>query len=189
MPTAPIRMARFAYRHRKRLSLVSKFVPDANLFEPRRSERTRSWPPSSQREGLAQAERRLWQRRKVNACVCDGMAAVGDKSKSSRHGPLVQKRPGIVPVLWVFVRDLSGTHRDEYFFTTDTSMSAEAVIEMYGGRWNIETTFQEMRSHLGLESTRGWSRETVLRMAPCENRTSEPIPRRWFSIDFTECAN
>ena len=38
---------------------------------------------------------------------------------------------------------------------------------MCGGRWNIETTFQEMRSHLGLESTRGWSRQTVLRMAPC----------------------
>ena len=74
---------------------------------------------------------------------------------------------GLVPLLWVFVRDLDGTHRDEYFFTTDTSMSAKAVIEMYGGRWNIETTFQEMRSHLGLETTRGWSEQTVLRMAPC----------------------
>ena len=74
---------------------------------------------------------------------------------------------GLVPVLWVFVRDLDGTHRDEYFFTTDPTLSAKAVIEMYGGRWNIETTFQEMRSHLGLETTRGWSRQTVLRMAPC----------------------
>lgn len=27
-------MARFVYRHRKRLKLVSKFVPDANLFAP-----------------------------------------------------------------------------------------------------------------------------------------------------------
>jgi hypothetical protein len=74
---------------------------------------------------------------------------------------------GAVKIMWVFVRDLSGTHRDEYFYTTDLSMSAKAVIEMYGGRWNIETTFQEMREHLGLETTRGWSRQTVLRMAPC----------------------
>jgi len=74
---------------------------------------------------------------------------------------------GLVPVQWVFVRDLEGTHRDEYFFTTDMSMSAKAVIELYGARWNIETTFQEMRSHLGLETTRGWSRQTVLRTAPC----------------------
>ena len=45
-------------------------------------------------------------------------------------------------------------------------MSAKEVIEMYGGRWNIETTFQEMRSELGLETTRGWLRQTVLRTAP-----------------------
>jgi IS4 transposase len=61
---------------------------------------------------------------------------------------------------------LDGTHRDEYFFTTDVSLSAKAIIEMYGARWNIETRFQEMRSHLGLETTRGWSRRTVFRMAP-----------------------
>ena len=70
-------------------------------------------------------------------------------------------------MLWVYVRDLVGTHRDEYFFTTDPSMSAKRVIELYGARWNIETTFQEMRSHLGLETTRGWTKHTVLRMAPC----------------------
>ena len=73
----------------------------------------------------------------------------------------------LVPVLWVFVHDLTGTHRDEYYFTTDLTMTAKQVIELYGARWNIETTFQELRSHLGLETTRGWSRMTVLRMAAC----------------------
>ena len=34
-------------------------------------------------------------------------------------------------------------------------------------RWNLETTFQEMRSYLGLETTRGWKKETVLRVEPC----------------------
>ena len=41
------------------------------------------------------------------------------------------------------------------------------MIEAYCGRWNIETTFQEMRSELGLETTRGWREKTVLRAAPC----------------------
>ena len=41
------------------------------------------------------------------------------------------------------------------------------VIETYTGRWNIETMFQEVRSYLGLETTRGWSRNTVLRVGPC----------------------
>src|SRR5262249_6229269 len=72
-----------------------------------------------------------------------------------------------VPLRWVFVHDLTGTHRDEYFFTTDVAMTAMAVIETYTGRWNIETTFEEMRSYLGLETTRGRRRPTVLRVAPC----------------------
>ncbi len=46
-------------------------------------------------------------------------------------------------------------------------MSVSAVIGAYRSRWNIETTFQEMRSELGLETTRGWREKTVLRAAPC----------------------
>ena len=74
---------------------------------------------------------------------------------------------GLVPIVWVYVKDRTGTHRDEYFFSTDTAMTATAMIEAYAGRWNLETTFQEMRCLLGLESTRGWCRKTVLRSAPC----------------------
>jgi hypothetical protein len=72
----------------------------------------------------------------------------------------------LIQVRGVFVRDRTGTHRDEYFFTTDVMMSPQAVIETYTGRWSIETTFQEARSYLGLETTRGWSRNTVLRAEP-----------------------
>lgn len=73
----------------------------------------------------------------------------------------------LVPILWIWVRDRTGTHRDEYFFTTNPSWTAAQVIESYTGRWNSETTFQEMRSYLGLETTRGWTEKTVLRVAPC----------------------
>src|SRR5205085_7485376 len=74
---------------------------------------------------------------------------------------------GLAEVRWVYVHDRTGTHRDEYFFSTRLAMSPKEVIETYTRRWNIETTFQEMRSYLGLETTRGWKKETVLRVAPC----------------------
>ncbi len=74
---------------------------------------------------------------------------------------------GLVAVRWVFVHDVTGTHRDGYFMTTDVGMTATAVIETYTGRWNLETTFQEMRSGLGLETTCGWKERTVWRVAPC----------------------
>src|SRR5262249_39788780 len=65
------------------------------------------------------------------------------------------------------VHDRSGTHRDEYFFTTATELTARQIVESYTGRWNIETTFQEMRSYLKLEKTRGWTKNTVLRTGAC----------------------
>jgi len=40
-------------------------------------------------------------------------------------------------------------------------------VESFTGRWSIETTFQETRDYLGLETTRGWTKNTVLRAAPC----------------------
>lgn len=74
---------------------------------------------------------------------------------------------GLVEILWVFVHDLTGTHRDEDFFTTDVRQTARQVIETFTGRWSIEVTFQEVRAYLGVETTRGWIERTVLRAEPC----------------------
>src|SRR6185437_15235915 len=70
-------------------------------------------------------------------------------------------------VRWVFVEDLTGTHRDEYFFTTDATLTPKQIIEAYTGRWAIEVMFEEVREHLGLESTRGRCAQTILRAEPC----------------------
>jgi hypothetical protein len=74
---------------------------------------------------------------------------------------------GLVPVRWVYVQDRTGTHRDEYLDSTDGTLTAQQIIEEYTGRWNIETTFEESRAYLGLESTRGWCQRTVGRAEPC----------------------
>jgi putative transposase ISC1217 len=86
---------------------------------------------------------------------------------ASGRGHWYKSGRGLVPVRWVFVRDRAGTHRDEYFYTTDPALSPEGIVGLYAWRWNIETTFQEARAYLGLETTRGWCRRTVLRAAPC----------------------
>lgn len=162
-------MARFASKHAGRLTLVSKIVADANLFEPppkrikgkngRPAVKGRSLPSpaavAKSRRGGKKLRVRWYGGGWRNVKVYTG---VGCWYKSGK---------GIVTIRWVYVIDLDGTHRDECFFATDPSMSPEAIIEMYGGRWNIETTFQEMREHFGLETTRGWSENTVLRMGPC----------------------
>ena len=74
---------------------------------------------------------------------------------------------GLVPIRWVFVHDLQGTHRDEYFYSTDPALTADQIVSLYTGRWSIEVTFQEVRAHLGFATPRNRSAKSVLRTAPC----------------------
>jgi DDE superfamily endonuclease len=162
-------LAELAAADPQRLTFVSKFYPEANLFEPpppvvgkRPAHRPRK--KGKELPAPAQVVRETPQRPVLTVAWYGGerrrvevVTGVGSWYRSGRP---------LVPVRWVFVRDRSGTHRDEYFFTTDVTMSPQAVIETYTGRWNIETTFQEARSYLGLETTRGRVRNTVLRAEP-----------------------
>jgi hypothetical protein len=47
----------------------------------------------------------------------------------------------LVEVRWVYVHDGTATHRDEYFFTTDSTMTPHQMVACYMPRWSIETTF------------------------------------------------
>ena len=73
----------------------------------------------------------------------------------------------------VFTHDAQGTHRDEYFYTTDPDLPPAQIITWFTARWPIETTFQEVRAHLGSETPR-WEKihfETRCSLFPCWNRT------------------
>lgn len=83
------------------------------------------------------------------------------------HSALVQGvGEGLVAVGWIFVEDLTGTHRDEYFFTTDVDLTPKQIIEAYTDRWAIEVMFEETREHVGIETTRGRFAQTILRAEP-----------------------
>jgi DDE superfamily endonuclease len=160
-------VARFAHRHRERLTLVSKLHPEANLFEP---------PPPYGGKGRPRVKgaRRPKPSQAVAAATGREELAVAWYGGGDRRVEVVtgaghwyKAGDGLVPIRWVFVHDLEGTHRDEYFYATDPGLDAATIIGRYTSRWSIETTFQELRCHLGLETTRGWCRRTVERAAPC----------------------
>jgi hypothetical protein len=159
-------LARFVSRRRGRLALVSKFYPDARLYEPAPAY-TGHGRPRVKGAKLAPPQQEVARSRRRHLNVAWYGGGRRDVACVSGSGYWYKAGRGLVFVIWVFVHDESGSHRDEYFFTTDVSMSVQEVIETYVGRWNEETTFQEMRSYLGLETTRGWKEQTVLRAAPC----------------------
>ena len=43
---------------------------------------------------------------------------------------------------------------------------AQIIISWFVRRWQMETTFQEMRQRLGFESQRHWSEKAIQRTAP-----------------------
>lgn len=159
-------VARFCHRHQPRLTLVSKFPSDANLFEPPPPYRG-CGRPRIKGAALPKPFQVAAQVRRTRRTVSWYGGGTRKVETVSATGHWYKAGRGLVPIRWVFVGDRSGTHRDEYLFTTATTLSEVEVITAYCGRWNIETTFQECRSRLGLESTCGWSRQTVLRAAPC----------------------
>lgn len=161
-------LAVFVQRHCQRLALVSRFYANANLYalppvvHGKKNGRPRK--KGAKQPSPAQVVA-VSRRKRLNVAWYGGgrrnVAVVTGASKWYKAGE------GLVSVRWVFVHDCTGTHREEYFFTTDLSMTPKQIIETFAGRWSIETMFQEMRAHLGLETTRGRKENTVLRVAPC----------------------
>jgi DDE superfamily endonuclease/Archaeal putative transposase ISC1217 len=160
--------AAFAARQKGRLTLVSRYYADANLYEappvvvgkkPAYRPRKKGARLPSPQEGLALYPTQLAYVRWYGG----GWRQV---AYVSSVGYWYRAGADLVAVRWVYVHDLSGTHRDDYLYSTDPSLTPEQIIEEYTGRWNIETMFEEMRAYLGLETTRGWCRQTVLRAAP-----------------------
>ncbi len=163
-------LARTAAKRPQRLTLVSRFYANANLCNPPtpvRSKRRAGRPrvKGAKLPAPEQVVSKTSERQKLNLAWYGGGRR--DVEVVTGTAQWYKAGEGLVPVLWVYVHDCTGTHRDDYFFTTDVTMSAQVVIETFTGRWNIETTFQEMRAYLGLETTRGRCEQTVLRVAPC----------------------
>jgi hypothetical protein len=60
------------------------------------------------------------------------------------------------PVLLVISRDPAGKEKDDFFFTTDLSMSPAEVITEFADRWAIEDTFRNTKQFLGAEEPQSW---------------------------------
>jgi hypothetical protein len=53
------------------------------------------------------------------------------------------------PILLVISRDPDGKEKDDFFFTTDLTMTTAEVLECYNDRWAIEDTFKSTKQLLG----------------------------------------
>jgi len=61
------------------------------------------------------------------------------------------------PIRWVLVRDPSGESEPQAFLSTNLAAEPGRILGWFVSRWQMETTFQETRAHLGVETQRQWS--------------------------------
>jgi hypothetical protein len=151
----------------RRTTLVSRFKMDAALYAPPPPYTGRGRPRVKGRKlrspGQVATDRRTrWSRMEV--------AWYGATRKRIEvcSGTGLWYRCGSRPteVRWVVVRDPEGKRADEVFFTTAVSMRPQQVVESFVRRWGLETTFQETRRHLGLETLRNRCSTAVRRSVP-----------------------
>jgi len=128
-----------------RFSLVSRIRRDAVLYQPlpptrrpgkRGRPRTRG-PRLSSPEQMARRVR-TWR-----------LVTATERGRVKKR--LVYTRQVLwyhvlkTPVVLVISRDPEGKEHDDFFFTTDLSLTAASVIGGFAGRWSIEDTFKNTK--------------------------------------------
>lgn len=71
-----------------------------------------------------------------------------------------------LPIRWVLTRDPAGKRPPKALFSTDQTQPADEIVRDFMKRWSLETTFEESRAHLGLETQRQWSDLAIERTTP-----------------------
>jgi hypothetical protein len=71
-----------------------------------------------------------------------------------------------LPIRWVLVRDPKQIFKTQALLCTDTNISAEQIVQWFVRRWQVEVTFHEVRTHLGVETQRQWADLSILRITP-----------------------
>lgn len=69
-------------------------------------------------------------------------------------------------IRWVLIRDPKGEFRSQALLCTDLSVDPVQIVEWFVMRWQLEVTFQEVRTHLGVETQRQWSDWAIKRTTP-----------------------
>jgi hypothetical protein len=71
-----------------------------------------------------------------------------------------------VPIRWVLIRDPAGTFAPQALLATRLDLDPRQILTWFIQHWRLETTFEEARAHLGLETPRQWNDRSVSRTTP-----------------------
>lgn len=71
-----------------------------------------------------------------------------------------------VAIRYVLIRDVAGKFPPQCLLATDLTLAPADILAYFIRRWAMESTFQQVRAHLGVETQRQWSDKAILRSTP-----------------------
>jgi hypothetical protein len=160
----------FARRHAERVTVVGRLRGDANLYAPPANPKRKCRTGVSAKKGRKLPAPR--QRKDQLRPRKQEVAWYGSQRRQARYVSeeslwYDKHSNAVTPIRWVCVLgDVQRNLDDAFFFCSDITIDPTRIIELYARRWNIEVTFEEARALLGLETTRHWCRQSVLRVTP-----------------------
>jgi hypothetical protein len=151
------------------LCMVTRLRLDAGLYEPppARKPGTKGRPRVKGARLPSLAERIQDPATPWRRVTIAGWYGGGERRLDIASGTAVWHHPGMrVPIRWVLVRDVEGEREPQAFLCTDLEADPVTVLGWFVRRWRCETTFEEARRHLGVETQRQWSDLAILRTTP-----------------------
>jgi hypothetical protein len=149
--------------------LISRLRLDAGLYEPPpwRAPGTRGRPRVKGARLPSLVDRLTDPTTSWERVILDGWYGRSERRLDIASGTALWHHPGRqVPIRWVLVRDVAGEKEAQAFVCTDVAADAVDILRWFVGRWRTETTFEEARRHLGMETQRQWSDLAILRTTP-----------------------
>jgi hypothetical protein len=71
-----------------------------------------------------------------------------------------------VPIRWVLIRDPQNKFRPQALLSTEVTLTPTQIVTWFVQRWQVEVTFHEVRTHLGVETQRQWADLAITRTTP-----------------------
>lgn len=151
------------------VAMIVRFRMDAALYEPAKNKPGQRGRPRKKGkrlptlEKIAAAKQTSWKRLTVQEWY-------GEKKRKIEitSGTAIWFHIGkpALPIRWVIVRDPKKRFKTQSLLCTDLNISAEQIIRWFPRRWQVEVTFHEVRTHLGVETQRQWADLSILRITP-----------------------
>jgi hypothetical protein len=164
---AAVKLARACRRHR--VALVCRLRLDAGLYDPPGVQPASKRGPKPKKGGR-QLKVNAWAQRPDTPWEDKEVEWYGGEQKPmrlfSRTGLWYTAGQDPVPIRYVLARDPAGELADASYFCTDETMLPEEILRYIVWRWSVETTFEEARAHLGMETQRQWSDQAIERTTP-----------------------